>query len=323
MKHLALVFALFVGGPLMADEAADLVKQLDSEAFAEREAAAGKLQELGKKAIPALSEAAESGALETTVRSIGILKNLSESKDEETAKEAKSALEKLAKSENAGTARRAKNALTPKPEPVPNNRLPGGIRIAGNVVIGNNAMRIRVSNNNGVKTTEVTENQREIKILDDPNKGITVEITEQQNGKKATEKFEAKNADELKKKHPKAHEVYEKYAQGNLGRIRIGAAALPIPMAAPARGFQRRANGNRLEMAGRILKSYLRHLETLANDQTIQDADNPARESLKNDIAEMKKQLTELEKKLQTAIDKDAKEKKAEEKPAEAAKIEN
>jgi hypothetical protein len=322
MKHLALVFALFVGGPLMADEAADLVKQLDSEAFTEREAAAGKLQELGKKAIPALTEAAESGALETTVRSIGILKSLSESKDEETAKDAKSALEKLAKSENAGTARRAENALTPKPQPVPNNRLPGGIRIVGNVVIGNNATRVRVSNNNGVKTIEVTENQREIKILDDPNKGITVEITEQQNGKKATEKIEAKDADELKKKHPKAHEVYEKYGQGNMGRIQLGGAALPIPRALPARGIQR-PNGMRLEMAGRILKSYLRNLESLANDQTIQDADNKSRQSLKEDIAEMKKQLSELEKKLQSAIDKDTKEQKAEEKPADAAKIEN
>ncbi|MCA9070080.1 MAG: hypothetical protein KDA84_14205, partial [Planctomycetaceae bacterium] len=236
MKRLALVLFLLVGSQAFAeDDVNQLIKQLESQNFLDREQASGKLQKMGKPAIPALKNAAAEGDLETKVRAIGVLKNLTESEDKPTGEAAKSALEELAKSEDAAIARRAKNALAPKPQPPqPGLPLPArvapGIRIAGNVVIQNNAQRINVRTVNGVKTIEVTEGQREVKIIEDPQKGITVEITEQKNGKTATEKFEAKDADDLKKKHPKAYEDYKKYSdQGNGIRLRFGrAAALPI-----------------------------------------------------------------------------------------------
>ncbi len=65
-------------------------------------------------------------------------------------------------------------------------------------------LKISTRVNNGVKETEVEENDQKIKIHDDPKQGISVEITkEEKDGKDVTEKFEAKNAEELKKEAPR------------------------------------------------------------------------------------------------------------------------
>lgn len=320
MKRLALIVFLLVGSPVFAEENADqLVKQLEAQNFLDREKASSKLQEMGKSAVPALKTAAGEGALETKVRAIGILKKLMESTDKPTGEAAKSALEELAKSEDQATARRANAALLPKPQPPQANVrvLPLAaprIQIGGNVMIQNGAQRITVRTVNGVKTIEVTEGQREVKITEDPknNNGITVEITEQKNGKKTTEKFQAKDADELKKKHPKAYEDYKKYSQQNPVRLRFGrAAALPGGGAVLPRAIPQQIQGQRLQMAGRLLQSMQRSLGRLVDDTMIKDADNTDREALKKDLAAMKKQLTDLEKKLQDAIDAEAKEKAA------------
>ena len=66
-----------------------------------------------------------------------------------------------------------------------------------------------------------------MKIVDDPAQGIKVEVTEKQNGKEVTKKYEAKNAEELKKKLPAGYEIYKKYGgeqQGNGAlQLRLGA----------------------------------------------------------------------------------------------------
>ena len=325
MKFLALLLALVMSGPAMADEAADLVKQLDAETFREREAAAQKLEALGKEAIPALASAANEGTLETGIRSIDILKKLMEADDKETATEAKAALEKLRESENAATSRRAKNALAPKPEPVVPafpNRIPiGGFRPAP-IILGNGFRRIQTKNVNGVKTVEVDEGNRKIHINEDPNKGITVEITETNNGKETTDKFEAKNEDDLKKNHPKAHAEYEKYGKGNVAGIQINQGGIrfapPVPGLPPVPGVGR-ANNVRLEMAGRLLQILGRQIESMermADNETIKQASNESRESLKKEVVDMKNRLAEMERKLQTAIDEENKNQPQKEQPA-------
>ena len=77
-------------------------------------------------------------------------------------------------------------------------------------------------NVNGIKDIEVTEKDRKVKIHVDPNQGIKVEIMETKEGKPVTRAFKAKNADELKKKSPEAHKLYEKYAKGGAGNIQLG-----------------------------------------------------------------------------------------------------
>ena len=329
MKPLALFLSLtMMCSPVMADEVSDLIKQLDAEGFQDREQAAEKLQVLGKQAVPALTEAAKAGPLEATVRSIQILQNLMESKDKSAADEAKSALEKLAESGNASTARRAKSALTPKPQPMPpalRNRIGIGafpnraFPIPAGPAFGGNAVR-RVSTRitNGSKVVEVQENDRTVKIQEHPKDGIHIEVTEKKNGKDVTEKFAAKNLDELKKNNPKGHEIYKQYER-YMNRPEAARVFGGVGAARPA--ALQRANAGRLDLAGRLMQSMGRHLESVADENAIKESSNESREALKKDIAEMKNRLTEIEKQLQKAIDADAKRKSAEaEKPANAPK---
>ena len=81
-----------------------------------------------------------------------------------------------------------------------------------------------------------------MKIVDDPAQGIKIEMTEKQNGKEVTKKYEAKNVEELKKKMPAGYDIYKKYGeQGGNGAlqvqmgIQIGGGNLPVP-ALPATG---------------------------------------------------------------------------------------
>jgi hypothetical protein len=327
MKILAAILALAISVPLMADETDDLIKQLDADTFREREEAAQKLTALGKEAIPALAKAANDGTLETGIRSIDILKKLVEGGDKEASDLARTALEKLAESENAATSRRAKNALAPKPQPVPQG-LPNRIQIGGfgpaQIIVGNAARRMTMKNVNGVKTIEVDEGDRKVTIIEDPNNGIVVAITETKNGKEVTEKFEAKTEADLKKNHPKAHAEYEKYAKGNgavniqinQGGIRFGQApGLPFGPQVPGNA---RFNDPRLETAGRLLQSLGRHIETMSNDNVIKGASNESRETFKKEVVEMKNRLADLEKKLQAAIDEDNKKQGDGKAPAEA-----
>ena len=317
MKPLSLLLMLVMCGPAWADEVSDLIRQLDAENFLEREKAAGRLESLGKKAVPGLEKSATEGALETAVRSIEILKKLMESEDNETAREAKSTLERLAESEHAATARRAKNALDPpKPEPMlPARanpiRIPFGRPLPAPVARANNVRKVQTRFNNGVKTVEVEDGDRKVKIEDDPNKGIRVEITEKKNGREVTKGFEAKTEDDLKKNHPEAHAEYEKYGNGFGLEVRAG-GAVPINPAVPAR---QRFNGMRLQSAGRVLQTLARHMESVIDDNAIKGASNESRETFKKEVSEMKNRLAELEKKLQLAIEEETKPK-----PAEAAK---
>jgi hypothetical protein len=267
------------------------------------------------------------GNLETGIRAIDILKKLMESDDKDTAAEAKAALEKLAESEKAATARRAKNALTP-PDPMPAApAFPNRIQIGGfgplPVMPGNGNLRITMKNINGVKTVEADEGDRKITIHEDPDKGITVEITETKNGKETTEKFEAKSEEDLKKNHPKAHAEYAKYSKGNaagirinVGGIQVGPGVPGVPFGPALPGF-RRADDLRLDAAGRLLQTIGNHVANTANDNAITGASNESREAFKKDVVELKNQLAELEKKLQAAIDEENKNQKGQDKPAE------
>lgn len=203
---------------------AQLVKQLDADGFADRQVASQKLTAAGKAAIPALTEAAQSNSRETAMRALNILKKHFSSSNKELKDAAKAALEKIANGNNAVAAGRAQKVLNP---PKPQNPVgPGGIRIApgARIQIGGQ-IQIRVGGaaggiqrniqvNNGVKTIETKQNGKTTRIVDDPQKGIKMTVTEKKNGKEVTKKYEAKNAAELKKKHPEAYKIYQEQSRG-------------------------------------------------------------------------------------------------------------
>ncbi len=297
-----------------AERIATLVEQLDSDKFAQRQKASRELADIGKPAIAALAEAATGESLEAIVRSIDILKGLCESKDDPTKAAAREALEKVAKSDRASAARRAQDALkaTAEVQNPAGNIGPGQIQIN---VAGMAGKRISIKNVNGVKEIEATEGDRKVKIIDDPAKGIKMEVTTTKNGKKSTKKYEAKNADELKKKHPEAHKLYKEYSQNQGGinvRFQIAGGNMPIRIARPAMPVPGRVlqRANSVDMAARVMSSWGTHLKNLANDDAIGKATPEARQQLKKKVGEMKDQLAELEERLQKAIDESAKEAK-------------
>lgn len=197
----------------------ELIQQLDSEEYSERQDAGRRLAEMGKRALPALEKGAVHDSREVAQRSLDLLKKLHESSEQDTKSAAAEALQRLAKSDNAPLARRAKEILEPtKPAVDPN--VPG---IAGRprpaIAV---ARRMSIKTVNGVREIESEQGGKKLKIVDDPNNGIQLEITEKVGDKEETKKFDLKNADELKEKHPEAHEIYEKFGKRGDVRIQIG-----------------------------------------------------------------------------------------------------
>ena len=223
-----------------AEQIGRWVKDMDADKAAVRNEAVTRLTAAGRAAIPAVTKAARGDGLEVTVRSVTVLKNLASSSDAATKAAAKAALEDLAKDEkheSGAQAREALKALQPAPAaPVfaPGRIVIGGNAIAGGVVqINAGAGRFTVSTTQagGIKTTDVDDNGRKIKIVEDA-KSIAVTVTEPAGGDKQpkTKTYEAADAKELKTKHPEAHKLYEKYGKQAAGvaNIQIMGGAVPI-----------------------------------------------------------------------------------------------
>lgn len=265
-----LTIVLAIGGQLVAQEAAteakaaavasdkqiaDLIKQLDAEEFVARQQASNDLAELGEKAVAALEKATASESSEVSMRSFDILRGHFEKGTGGVKDSAKQALERIAKADQGPASKRAGEILNPPAQSSPATPvrpgiargvplpLGGGIRIAGaRVVIAGAAagggVETKIKIEDGVKTTEVKDKDRQVKIVDDEGKSLTLEVTETKDGKETTQKYEAKSADDLKTKHPEAHKIYEQYAAKG-GEFKIGgfgvvpgiAPAVPLPIA--------------------------------------------------------------------------------------------
>jgi hypothetical protein len=213
------------------------VADLESAQFATREEATRQLQAAGTSALDAVVEVATSGSPESSRRAFDILKAHHTTGDDALKTAAKARLETLAKSDNARVARRAKGVLEPPQNQVAQAFPGGGIRVmplqGGNIQIqaggqiqiaaGGGGRVVQVQQNNNGRTIKVTEGDKKVEIQDDGKGGdIKIEATEKVEGKDKTEKYEAKNLEELKKNHPEGAKLYEKYSQ-NGGGIQIRA----------------------------------------------------------------------------------------------------
>jgi hypothetical protein len=300
------------------EDIAKLVQQLDADRFNDRQAASEKLAAIGKPAVAALAKAAVGDSLEATTRAIGLLGKMLESSDKDTKDAARAALETIAKSDKPAAARRAQELVkpaAPEPQPgMPGNIGQGMIQIqVGNMGVGRRSMK----NINGVKEIDVDEDGKKVKITDDPQNGIKIEATTKKEGKDVTEKYEAKDAKELEKKHPEGYKLYKEYAenQGGMGGIQIqGGNIQLIPGQLPQMpgiqlpqmpgielpqmpGMQPIAGAQRVEMATQLMQHLGRQLESVTKD--LKDAPQESKDALKKQIDELKKQLAEVEKQLQ------------------------
>jgi len=222
---------------------------LDSDRFSERRLASQELSAAGIEALPVLEKAALGDSREASARAMTIIQQHFAAGDEDTRKEAESYLKRIAESGNDFAARRAQESLSPE-ETAPDQFNP----VFGNLAPQQRAAiaqaraakiqqmqiqiarqqqavrRINVRVANGEKTITVTENDRKVSITE--KKGaVEVVVTEKEDGKEKTTKYAAKNADELKKKHPEAHAIYKKYNRGPgiqvNAQIRINGFQLP------------------------------------------------------------------------------------------------
>jgi hypothetical protein len=245
--------------PVAAGETVEqLIEQLDSADFDTRDKASGKLAAKGKDAVPALEKAAANGDLEVSSAATNVLGKLLDSADEATTKAADEALQRLSDGDRPAAARKAKSILTKKN--AANNNLPGvaipGNGFGGQIIINGGQLNIggggvavrtlSVKNANGVKEINAVDNDKTVKIVDDPAQGIKVELTEKQNGKEVTKKYEAKNVEELKKL-PAGYDLYKKYVGEQAGNgivVRAGGGILlpgntvPAPPPQPANPVQ-------------------------------------------------------------------------------------
>jgi hypothetical protein len=324
-----------------AADIGQLIEQLDADRFTDRQTASQKLALQGKTAIPALAKAAVGDSLEVTTRAIDILRKFYENSDAVTKEAAKAALETIAKSDRPSAARRAQEVLKPKVDPnVPENVVPGGgiifgggAIIQGNIQVGGAAVKkMSVKNANGVKDIDVEDGDKKIKIHDDPKNGIKIEVTTKKDGKDVTDKYEAKDADELKKKHPEGYKVYEEYgknAGGAGGAIQIqigGGNIIPgVPMPVPAAPIQPRAinaGRNDVALAIALLRNAIQRLERLTKQEGLKDATQESKDELKKQMGEMKRIIADLEKQLQDGEKPEAKPAEQAERPAAEAKPE-
>jgi len=295
-----------------AENIARWIKDMDSDEYAVREEAVARLTAAGTLAVTPVAKAAKGDSLEVTTRAVKVLQNMLSGKDADAKAAAKAALEELAKDQKHPSSHMAWKALQEKnPARTVPGRMPGQIVIGGNViqlVAGAGRMQIAVKNVNGNKEVDVTENDRKIRITEDKD-GITVTVTDPPKGdaKPKPKQYKAADEKELKKKHPEAHTLYEKYAKGqNAAAIRIvggniGGVVNPIKnwrAQLPKRlGRQASNSGKLLDEAAKELDRATARLKAALDAQkkrVVRDED-------KLDLAELLKQIEAARKKVADA----------------------
>lgn len=314
-----------------------LIEQLDAVDFAKREAACGDLAAKGKEAVPALEKAAVKGDLEVSSRALVVLGKLLKSADDKTSKTAEKSLERLADGDSPAAARKAKSILDKKNGVTTNNNnnsnnnpfqqngmmMPGGFG-GGRIIINGGMLQIggggavktlSVSNNNGIRQVKATDGDKTVKIEDDPANGIKIQCTDKINGKEVTKKYEAKNADELKKKEPEGYKLYKEYGerQGNGGAVQLQLGAAPfmpiqpnlfpaIPLQPgpvnPGAATPQLDNNVQLDIATTNLKRITAQLERLRNNEALKNASDQRKAELKKQVDELTKNADELRKQL-------------------------
>jgi hypothetical protein len=284
--------------PSVAGTAAEierLVAELDAPRFSDRQAASQKLAELGAAATAALEKAARGESLEVTTRAIELLKTLLDSAEASAQAGARQALQRLAGGDRPKAARLAQDALEAKKledaanaAQFANRQQMGPIQVAPGI----NAQRVRLQKNNGGREINIEEADRRIKINDGKGQPIRIEVTTKANGKESTEKYEAKDADELNKKHPQAFKLYKGWEnQGN---------PLGFPQGMPFNVVQIQIPPDQqVRMAVNILQALHQHVAAISKGDQVQKASPQARTDLKQAIDQFKQTLSEVEKRLQ------------------------
>jgi hypothetical protein len=114
-----------------------------------------------------------------------------------------------------------------------------GIRINGQLIGGPGVQSLKFNMVNDKRHIEAVAGDEKVEITDTNGKDIELKHTRRVDGKSKTDEFKADDLDDLKKKHPDAAKLYEKYAAGpNPGfgggiQMQIGGIGAPRPLQLP------------------------------------------------------------------------------------------
>jgi hypothetical protein len=279
-----------------ATEIDRLVAQLDAPGYSERQSAGEKLAALGAAALPALEKVAKGESLEVTTRAIELLKKLLDSSEASTRTDARQALQRLAKGDRPRASRLAQDVLKAKEQEDAASAVPAFNRfgqIGIQIVPGINVRQFRVQNANGSREINVEEGNRKIKINDGNGQPIKIEVTTKTNGKDSTEKYEAKDVDELKKKHPEAYKIYQGWEnQGNPLGMQVGGGINVVQVQRPP--------DQQVRTVISVLQSLHRHVDNLLKGGCqVEKASPQSKADLKRAVDQLKQTLADVEKRLQ------------------------
>lgn len=169
--------------------------------------------------------------------------------------------------------------------------------------------QIQAQNFNGKRKVNIDENGRKIHITDTNKKDITVRVTETVDGKEKTTESKGKDLADLKKKHPEAAKLFEKYAnqQNNVIQLFGGLRGIQIqgfpqlvpipgnPFGLPQPAPNAKAANAEIDKAKSKLDEAVARLKTLAGDKNVKPEDL---RKLADKLQAARKQLDAAQKKL-------------------------
>ena len=281
------------------------IRQLDAPEFTQRQDATVRLRRLGPSVFPKLVEATKGTSRERTARAMQILEFHYRNGSDEAKQAAKKALEQIAQSSSGHVARQAKSILTPDKSKAPSGARPAPNRAAqAAAIIRLRAMRgavqpgrtVTVTNVNGTKTITITEKDKTVKLVEEPNGKITLTVKEKKNGKAQVKAYQAKSPEELKKKDAQAYKIYQtakKEGQGGI-QIQIGPGpGMGVGLGGPA-GLPAQKPANP-QAARKGLKDAVRRLEqTIEKLEKAKPGDQDAVKKATEELRKLQKELERL-----------------------------
>ena len=128
--------------------------------------------------------------------------------------------------------------VLPGAAPPPGIQLNGQLRINGQFFGGGAGVMTKISVINGKRHIETQNGDEKVEIDDTNGKDIELKHTRTVDGKSKTDEYKGADLDDLKKKHPEAAKLYEKYSGGNNVILGGGGGAIQIQIggAVPGRG---------------------------------------------------------------------------------------
>ena len=187
--------------PPTREQISEWIDQLDSDDFVARDNAVQKLKAAGPLACNALAEAAVREGRDRRWQALRLLRIALEEGEPTWREAARQAFQKIAAGDREFSARFARDALRPKPDPA---QIPTGVRPPQPHSFPGPFNPPAASVH---RTAMLQDGPRRVRIVECPNTGVEVQISEMKDGRQCLQECQAKDMAELEEKHPEVFKV--------------------------------------------------------------------------------------------------------------------